>query len=52
MWTDSRFGRLQEGYSENPTLTAVYAAAITKGMQGDQPHGSWVLRTSIDFDNF
>lgn len=41
MWTDSRFGRLQEGYSENPTLTAVYATAITKGMQGDQPHGSW-----------
>ena len=41
MWVDSRFGRLQEGYSENPTLTAAYAAAQTRGLQGVQPPGVW-----------
>ena len=41
MWTDSRFGRLQEGYSENPTLTAAYARAVTVGFQGQQPPGVW-----------
>ena len=40
-WVDSRFGRLQEGYSENPTLTAAYAAAAAKGFQGPQPAGTW-----------
>ena len=40
-WVDSRFGRLQEGYSENPTLTAAYAAAAAVGFQGEQPAGSW-----------
>jgi beta-glucosidase len=39
MWTDSRFGRLQEGFSENPTLTAAYAVAAAKGLQGEQPPG-------------
>jgi beta-glucosidase len=41
MWTDSRFGRLQEGYSENPTLTAAYAKAMVVGLQGVQPPGEW-----------
>jgi len=41
MWADSRFGRLQEGYSENPTLTAAYGAATTTGLQGVQPAGVW-----------
>lgn len=41
MWTDARFGRLQEGYSENPTLTAAYAKAVTAGFQGEQPPGVW-----------
>jgi hypothetical protein len=31
MWVDARFGRLQEGYSENPTLTTAYALAALKG---------------------
>ena len=33
MWVDARFGRLQEGYSENPTLTAAYATAAVRGFQ-------------------
>jgi beta-glucosidase-like glycosyl hydrolase len=41
MWVDSRFGRLQEGYSENPTLTTAYAIAQAKGLQGAQPKGEW-----------
>ena len=41
MWTDSRFGRLQEGYSEEPTLSAAYAAAQAQGLQGPQPPGRW-----------
>lgn len=41
MWVDSRFGRLQEGFSENPTLTSAYARAAAKGFQGDQPMGEW-----------
>jgi beta-glucosidase-like glycosyl hydrolase len=40
-WVDSRFGRLQEGYSENPTLTAAYAVAAANGFQGPQPAGKW-----------
>eukprot|EP00040_Diaphanoeca_grandis_P039709 m.259858 g.259858 ORF g.259858 m.259858 type:complete len:782 (+) comp38816_c0_seq1:26-2371(+) len=46
MWTDARFGRLQEGYTENPTLTAAYAEAMTKGLQGNQPPGKWVYFNS------
>ena len=41
MWVDSRFGRLQEGYCENPTLTAAYATAQVRGLQGEQPQGKW-----------
>eukprot|EP01045_Picozoa_sp_COSAG04_P006376 COSAG04_NODE_312_length_17133_cov_31.976928_2_plen_596_part_00 len=41
LWVDSRFGRLQEGFSENPTLTAAFAIAATKGLQGQQPPGTW-----------
>ena len=41
LWTDARFGRLQEGFSENPTLTAAYAAAAATGLQGEQPAGTW-----------
>ena len=40
-WVDSRFGRLQEGFSENPTLTAAYAVAAANGFQGPQPAGKW-----------
>eukprot|EP00038_Savillea_parva_P026203 m.52221 g.52221 ORF g.52221 m.52221 type:complete len:819 (+) comp7359_c0_seq1:68-2524(+) len=46
MWTDSRFGRLQEGFSENPTLTAAYAVAAARGFQGDQPAGKWAYFNS------
>jgi beta-glucosidase-like glycosyl hydrolase len=31
---DPRFGRHQEGYSPNPTLTAHYATAAVIGMHG------------------
>ena len=42
MWVDARFGRLQEGFSENPTLSSAYAVAATKGLQGNQPtNGKW-----------
>ena len=41
MWVDARFGRLQEGYSENPTLTSAYATAAVRGFQGNQPQGKW-----------
>ena len=41
MWADSRFGRLQEGYSENPTLTAAFGVAMVTGLQGVQPAGVW-----------
>lgn len=41
MWIDSRFGRLQEGFTENPTLTAAYAVAAAEGLQGTQPAGKW-----------
>jgi beta-glucosidase len=34
MMTDPRFGRLQEGFSENPTITAHMAHASTTGLQG------------------
>ena len=34
MMTDPRFGRLQEGFSENPTITAHMARASTTGLQG------------------
>ena len=43
MWTDSRFGRLQEGFSENPTLTAAFAIAAAKGLQGEQPAGGSLI---------
>ena len=41
MWVDARFGRMQEGYSENPTLTAAFGAAMVRGLQGPQPVGRW-----------
>lgn len=41
MWVDARFGRLQEGFSENPTLSAAYAVASVAGLQGAQPPGHW-----------
>lgn len=41
MWVDARFGRLQEGFSENPTLSAAYAVASVAGLQGAQPAGHW-----------
>ena len=31
---DARFGRLQEGFSENPALTSAYAAAARAGLPG------------------
>ena len=34
MWVDDRFGRYQEGFSPDPTITAHMGAAIVLGMQG------------------
>ena len=33
LWTDPRFGRLQEGYSENPFLTATLGMEAVLGLQ-------------------
>jgi len=40
MMTDPRFGRLQEGFSENPTLTAHMAYESTIGLQGGPSNNS------------
>jgi hypothetical protein len=37
MMTDPRFGRLQEGFGENPTIASALGAAAVRGLQG---HGS------------
>ena len=34
MWTDDRFGRFQEGFSPDPTITSHMGRAIVLGMQG------------------
>eukprot|EP01084_Bolivina_argentea_P020359 37854_1 len=39
LWTDPRFGRIHESFSENPTLTAHYARAAVKGFQNDNAKG-------------
>jgi beta-glucosidase len=41
MFTDPRFGRYSEGYSPDPTITAILAVAMVQGLQGgDTPGGS------------
>jgi beta-glucosidase len=34
LWADARFGRQEEGFSEEPTLTSALAAAMVLGAQG------------------
>jgi beta-glucosidase len=34
MWTDDRFGRFQEGFSPDPTITTHMARALVVGIQG------------------
>ena len=41
MWTDPRFGRTSEGFSENPTLSSFYARAAVKGYQDDNAGGPY-----------
>ncbi|WP_066826338.1 glycoside hydrolase family 3 protein [Sphingomonas mali] len=36
---DDRWGRTYEGYSENPSITARYAGAIIRGLQGNPGKG-------------
>ena len=38
MERDPRWGRTEEGYGEDPYLTADMAGAYVEGMQGDHPH--------------
>ena len=35
---DPRWGRNEEGYSEDPWLTSAIATAYTRGLRGDHPH--------------
>ena len=39
MFPDARYGRVQEGFSEDPWLTKVFGAAHLKGLQGDAMGG-------------
>lgn len=34
LWADARFGRQEEGFSEEPTLTAAFAGAVVLGSHG------------------
>lgn len=34
MWADARFGRFQEGFSPDPTITAHMGVAVVLGLQG------------------
>jgi len=42
LFLDSRFGRQQEGFSQNPTLTYELGAAYTVGMQGGAMPGDYL----------
>jgi beta-glucosidase len=48
LWTDERYGRLQEAPSSNPTLTYHIGAAYTSGLQGDNGSGPF---TYLDSDH-
>ena len=39
MYVDARFGRLQEGFSEDPLLTSRLGVAAVRGLQGDGGSG-------------
>lgn len=46
MWTDPRFGRLQEGFSENPTISSRMGAAYALGLQGPPTGAESYLATA------
>lgn len=46
---DPRWGRNEEGYSEDPYLTGVIATAYAGGMRGDHPH---FLRTAPSLKHY
>lgn len=46
LWTDERYGRLQEAPSSNPTLTYHIGAAYTSGLQGDNGSGPFTYLDS------
>ena len=39
LYTDPRFGRFQEGWGEDPQLTAIMAVAAIQGLQGSLSNG-------------
>ena len=46
LFVDARFGRLQEGFGEEPALVAAFARAAAIGLQGDPAHVSPPLARS------
>ena len=46
---DPRWGRNEEGYAEDPLLTAVMATAYAGGLRGDHPH---LLKTAPTLKHF
>lgn len=44
---DDRWGRTYEGYSENPTLVARYAAAMVEGLQGKVGSSSFLAANHV-----
>ena len=47
MITDPRFGRLQEGYSENPLITTILGEAAVLGLQNSAPPLTYLDNTSV-----
>eukprot|EP00756_Hemistasia_phaeocysticola_P046177 Hpha_TRINITY_DN19947_c0_g1::TRINITY_DN19947_c0_g1_i1::g.93559::m.93559/K05349/bglX; beta-glucosidase len=50
MFPDGRYGRLQEGLSEDPFVTTAFAIAIVSAMQGGQTGGPETYLSNYDTD--